>query len=310
MCFDQRRCQRLDFRHRRQRLARTRSRRGQARQQCRDQGIGLLAGDGPHQAHLGPAGSDHAVVHLPHVSHADLRQRFLGHLVAVRMGAVDRLGVGPAGHGAGAGIGLADCGGHALALALPDIVGKGRLAQLPCGQLNRFGQDVGEAQCPKRETHPVRARAAVETGAEVGPGLAQLVLVHGLRIGRRAGGAFPGRQDALGGHAGGGAGQTRLLRRVAPATRVEVDAHIEHRQRRAFDEVDLGSAGLRPVLDRDGGDRRSPSQHQGESGQAQQGTPRGLTVEHGMHAFIGARPAGACGVCGSDRAAEASGCRR
>ena len=75
-----------------------------------------------------------------------------------------------------------------------------------------------------------------EAGAQVGPGLAERVLVQR-------------RLAALGAHAlldhvGGDVGQAGLCRRVAAVAGIEVDLHVDDRQRVGVDEIDPGAAGL------------------------------------------------------------------
>ena len=72
------------------------------------------------------------------IGHADAAQAGFGRLKAVRMLAVDGLGVGPANHRAGAGVGLFQRGLQPLALALPDGVRIRRLGNLPRRQRHRL----------------------------------------------------------------------------------------------------------------------------------------------------------------------------
>jgi hypothetical protein len=134
--------------------------------------------------------------------------------------AIHRLGKGQRGLGAGARERLGDGRRDALALALPHRRRPGRLAQLARGQGQRLGQQPGVGQRAQRKAHAVAAGAGAEVGAQVGPGLAQLVFVQ-----RRL--AAQGRH-ALAGHQRGGVGQAGLRLRVAPAAGVEVDLHVEH----------------------------------------------------------------------------------
>ena len=161
------------------------------------------------------------------------------------MAAVDRRVEGQRRLRGGARARLPQGGRQALALALPNGLGPGRLAQLARGQGHGAAQQVGLGQGAQRKAHAVGAGAAAKRGAQVGPGLAQLVLVQ-----RRLAAL---RGHALAGHQRGGAGQAGLGRRVAPAAGVEIELHVQHRNGRALDQPDLGAAGLRPVLN---GNRR------------------------------------------------------
>ena len=134
---------------------------------------------------------------------------------------------------AGLGVGLLDGGADALALALPDVLGERRLADLARGQAHRLVEQRRIGQRAQGEAGAVGAGAGVETGAEVGPGFAQRVLVQrgvGCRCARHAL-ARPCRRSALARPACAG--------RVAPAAGVEVDLHVDDRQRVALDQVDL-----------------------------------------------------------------------
>ena len=217
----------------------------QARQQARGDGVGLRARDGAHHADARAAGHHAGGMRRLHVGHADLRQRRLGHLVAVRVRAVHRRGKGAPGQRGGAGVGLLERGLHALAFALPDGLGKRRLGDLARRQRHRLVQQRGIGQRAQRKIHAVRAGAGAELRAQIGPGLAQRVFVH------RQSALFS--LHALVQHARRHARQTRLAGRVAPAAGVKINLHIQHGDGRAFDQINLGAARLRPVLD---GDRR------------------------------------------------------
>ena len=218
---------------------------GQAAEQLRHDLVGLRARHRADQADLGAAGADQLGVARPHVADADARQRLGRGVVAVGMAAVHRFLVGQRGDGAGARARLLDGGRQALALALPHVVRPGRIAQLARGQLHRLLQQIGFGQRAQLKAHAVVARAAAKRGAQVGPGFAELVFVQ-RRLAVTRGHALAGDQR-------GDAGQARLIGRIAPAAGVEIHLHVEHRDRHAFDQVDLRAAGLRPVLDGDRG---------------------------------------------------------
>ena len=169
-------------------------------------------------------------------------------LVAVGMVAVDRLREGAAGHAWPGGCwprGSRRC--MRCALALPDVLGKGRLAESArAASATAWSQQLRIGQrCAARSSCGRCRRCAPKLRAQVGPGFAQRVLVErrvvavarGTPLAAMAGGRrWPGRPSPAG---------------IAPAAGVEVDLHVDHRHGRAFDQVDLGAAGLRPVLDRD-----------------------------------------------------------
>lgn len=93
----------------------------------------------------------------------------------------------------------------------------------------------------QRIVQRITVGTGIKTSAQVGPGLAQRVLVQ-RRIGAYG-------FHALARHGSHSAGQARLSGRITAAAGVKVDLHVHHGDDRAFDQPDLGAAVLRPVLD-------------------------------------------------------------
>ncbi len=116
--------QRRDFRHGWQRRLAITGRCRQARQQAGGNRIGLRTRDRTNHTDARTARHHASGMHTSHIGHADLRQRCFRHFMPIRMRAVHRGTVGPANNAARARIGLPDGGLHALAIALPDGVGK------------------------------------------------------------------------------------------------------------------------------------------------------------------------------------------
>jgi hypothetical protein len=231
--------QRLHLGHGRQRRAFSL---GQAREQRARQGLGLGAVERADDGHARTAGALVARVKGLQVFHTDACQGLGRGPLAVRMRAVHGGGESLGGDGAGARVGLLDAGLPARALALPDGGGEAGLAELARGQAGGALQQVGFGERAQREHEAVALGAGLEAGAQVGPGFAQVVLVHG-------GIAGGGGAHALGAHQRGGSGQARLRGGVAAAAGVEVDLHVHHGNGLAFDQPDAHAAVFRPVLD-------------------------------------------------------------
>src|SRR6185369_13866969 len=101
------------------------------------------------------------------------------------------------------------------------------------------------------------------------------------------------RVEALGGHARGHLGQPRLVSRVAPAARIEIDLDIHHRNGGTFHQENAGAAGLRPLLHRNGCHCFAPAQQQCGARPGERGTKNPFVENHGLQApYQWRRPGG------------------
>ncbi len=207
-------------------------------------------------------------------------------------------------HDARLGVGFLDGRAETLALALPDVVGKRRLADHACRQRDGLVEQFGIGEAAQREAGALVAGADVELGAEIGPGLAECVLVHGRRV---ADGA-----NALLDHVGADTGEAGLRIRVTSAAGIEVELHVNDGQGGDGAEVDLGAVRQRPVLDRYGGIRARAAQRRSTHQCGQGGHGRDLLEgQHGSCSFSAVRPQGrrAHAGAGSCRPAAAGASR-
>jgi hypothetical protein len=164
-----------------------------------------------------------------------------GGVLAIGVAAVHGLGKGQRRHGGGAGVGLLDGG---------DQRSRSR-CQMASGQPARpAGARPGPRRARSRsgsvsersESSCGRAGAAAKRGAQVGPGLAQGVFVQRRLAALRASTPLDAIMRGGAGQAGLSAGSRRL-----PASKSICTSTIG--MTGAFDQPDLGAAGLRPVLD-------------------------------------------------------------
>lgn len=245
---------------------------GDGGQQFAGNALGGGAVDRAHQAHLRAAGAGVAAVEGLHIAHADGVQAGLGGLRAVGMVAVHSPGEGARGQGGRAGVGLAQRGDGALAVAPPHGLGPGGRGQLLRRQGHGAAQQLGLGEGAQLHRESVAGGAGAELGADVQPGLAQGVFVARGQagVGLRATGEQAGR----------GAGQTGSARGVAAAAAVEVDLHIEHGNGRAGHQRHAGAAGVGPALDGNGG-LGADGQH--GAGQEQRRVAPGGTKGQGFH---------------------------
>ena len=124
------------------------------------------------------------------------------------------------------------------------------MRQLACRQADGRVQQFGAGEAAQAQAHAVGAGTGAHRGAQIGPGLAQGVFVHG-------GQAVAGFH-ALAHHEGGGTGQAAAPRAIAPGTRVKLDLHIHHGQTGHFHQIHLGTVVQGPVLNRQASMRRQP----------------------------------------------------
>ena len=218
---------------------------GQAREQRGHQRIGLRAVHGAHHADARIAGAHRLRMQGLHVGAADVAQIGLGGLAAIGVLAVHGFAKGTRRHGGWPGVGLFDAGNHLGPVALPQLVGKSRFAQLARGQGAGLGQHIGVAQAAQRKGQAVTARVGRERRAQIGPGFAQRVLVERALAGSRFDAVARGRRHH--------SGQTGFAHRAAPVAGVKVELHIDHCDARALHQIDLGAAGVCPVFYGQGG---------------------------------------------------------
>ena len=155
--------QRCHLGHRGKCRAITRKLLRQAREQGQHQRIGLLPVEGPHQRHAGPAGQQ-AALQAMHVGHADRRQRRLSELLPIGVAAINGSVESAGGQCGRAGAGFAQGGLQALALALPNCLGKGGLPELPRRELRGPRQQVGVTQAAQQKAQSISACAGTKRG--------------------------------------------------------------------------------------------------------------------------------------------------
>ena len=235
-----RRAEWLDFSHSRQSLAARCITLGQSGQQRSDQRIGLSPRDIADHADFGSAGLDMLGIKLLHVCCRDARQRRWRCLQAIRVGTVDGCAKSLGGHSRRSGVRLTNGSADAFALLLPDRIGPGRLTDLAGGQGHRLRQQVRIAQAAHCKSQAVTAGADGKNRPQISPGFAELVFIQ-----RHSAGAC---SQALAAHARHGTGQANFVSRVATAAGVKVNLNVQHGNAVALDQVDLGTAGLGPVL--------------------------------------------------------------
>ena len=201
------------------------------------------------------------------VLHADAQQTLGRGALAIGVRAVHRLGKAVLHHRSGFGQRFADGGADAFTVAQPHGFGKSRMRHLPRRQRHGFVQQVGVVQTAQAKAHAVSTCAGPKAGAQVGPGLTDLVFVHGLRVRALALGFCAGAVGHLPGH---DRGQTRLCCRISAASCIDVDLHIDHGNGVALDQVHARTVGLCPVLD---GQRSVRPAGRSPTGQRQRRTP-------------------------------------
>ena len=230
---------------------------GQLRQQGFDHLVGLGARHGAHHRGLGPARCQLLVAPALHVGHVNRSQRLCGGFGAVGVCAIHGFFIGQAGHGAGARHGFFERCGPACAVALPNRRWKIGMAQLARRQLHSGRQQLGVGERAQADRETVVAGVGAKARAQVGPGFAQLVFIHG---GLRTVCGNPRRQ-----HVGRGLRQSGLGGGHQALAGVEVNLHVHHGQTRAGDEIHLGAARLLPALDGDGGRGHANQQYAASS---------------------------------------------